>query len=121
MVRQDEVDPGGWDLVPPSKLVVPLDTHMHRIGLLLRFTNRKQADLQTALEITDAFRKVAPHDPVKFDFVLTRLGIWSDRKGFFEKPPLREKARMPRSSERGFSLKEMGDENLCDRRNRVCG
>jgi len=86
MVRQDEVDPGGWDLIPPSKLVVPLDTHMHRIGLLLSFTNRKQADLQTALEITDAFRKVAPHDPVKYDFVLTRLGIWSDRKGFFERP-----------------------------------
>jgi uncharacterized protein (TIGR02757 family) len=105
MVRQDEVDPGGWDLVPPSKLVVPLDTHMHRIGLLLRFTNRKQADLHTALEITDAFRKVTPHDPVKYDFVLTRLGIWSDRKGFFEKQ----------------SLKEMGDENLRDRRNRVCG
>jgi uncharacterized protein (TIGR02757 family) len=106
MVRQDEVDPGGWDLVPPSKLVVPLDTHMHRIGLLLRFTNRRQADLQTAMGITDAFRKVAPHDPVKYDFVLTRLGIWSDRRGIFEKPILH---------------KEMGNEDLCDRRNRVCG
>ena len=81
MVRQDEVDPGGWDQVPPSKLVVPLDTHMHRIGLLFRFTRRTQADLRTALEITDAFRKVAPHDPVRYDFVLTRSGIWGDRNG----------------------------------------
>ncbi len=29
MVRRDEVDPGGWILVPASKLVVPLDTHLH--------------------------------------------------------------------------------------------
>ena len=101
MARQDEVDPGGWNLVPPSKLVVPLDTHMHRTGLALGFTGRKQADLRTAFEITDAFRKVAPHDPVKYDFVLTRLGIWSARKGLPEKPALR---------------KETGDENFCDRR-----
>jgi uncharacterized protein (TIGR02757 family) len=75
MVRHDEVDPGGWDLVPASKLIVPLDTHMHRMGLQLRLTTRKQADLKTAIEITDAFRKLVPHDPVKYDFALTRLGI----------------------------------------------
>jgi len=75
MVRHDDVDPGGWDDVPASKLVIPLDTHMHRMGLALRLTNRKQADLHTALEITNAFREVAPHDPVKYDFALTRLGI----------------------------------------------
>ncbi len=78
MVRRDEVDPGGWDLVPVSKLMVPLDTHMHRMGLVLRLTTRKQADLQTAIEITNAFRKVAPHDPVRYDFALTRLGIRDD-------------------------------------------
>jgi uncharacterized protein (TIGR02757 family) len=78
MVRRDEVDPGGWDLVPASKLIVPLDTHMHRMGLVLRLTTRKQADLQTAVEITNAFRGVAPHDPVKYDFALTRLGIRED-------------------------------------------
>jgi uncharacterized protein (TIGR02757 family) len=78
MVRRDEVDPGGWDLVPASKLIVPLDTHMHRMGLALGLTTRKQADLQTATEITSAFRKVAPHDPVRYDFALTRLGIRND-------------------------------------------
>jgi uncharacterized protein (TIGR02757 family) len=56
MVRQDEVDPGGWDGVPSSKLLVPLDTHMHRIALTLGLTKRKQADLRTAIEITEAFR-----------------------------------------------------------------
>jgi len=78
MVRKDAVDPGGWDRVPSSKLIVPIDLHMHRIGLALGITPRKQADLKIALEITEAFREIVPDDPVKYDFVLTRLGIRSD-------------------------------------------
>jgi len=78
MVRRDEVDPGGWDGVPPSKLLVPLDIHMHRIALTLGLTKRKQADLRTAIEITEAFRKFSPSDPVRYDFVLTRFGIRKD-------------------------------------------
>lgn len=78
MVRRDDVDPGGWDGVPKSKLLIPLDTHMHRIGLSLGLTRRKQADMRTALEITEGFRRVAPEDPVRYDFALTRLGIRSD-------------------------------------------
>lgn len=78
MVRQDDVDPGGWDKIPRSQLVVPLDLHMHRTGNLLGFTNRKSADLKTALEITRGFKKITPHDPVKYDFCLTRYGIRSE-------------------------------------------
>lgn len=78
MVRKDAVDPGGWQGVPPSKLIVPVDLHMHRIGIALGITNRKQANLKTALEITAAFREIVPEDPVKYDFVLTRLGIRDD-------------------------------------------
>jgi uncharacterized protein (TIGR02757 family) len=78
MVRQDDVDPGGWDGVPPSKLLVPLDTHMHRIAITLGLTKRRQADLHTAVEITEAFRKLSPADPVRYDFVLTRFGIRKD-------------------------------------------
>jgi len=75
MVRQDDVDPGGWEGVTPSKLIIPLDTHMYKIGLLLGFTNRKQMNMRTALEITCGFKKIIPNDPVKYDFALTRLGI----------------------------------------------
>jgi uncharacterized protein (TIGR02757 family) len=78
MVRKDDVDPGGWSGIPPSKLVVPLDTHMHRIGLVLGLTKRTQADLRTAVEITEAFRSISPDDPVRYDFVLTRFGIRKD-------------------------------------------
>lgn len=78
MVRRDAVDPGGWDSVPASKLIIPLDVHMHRVGLGLGFTDRRQADMKTALEITAGFTKIAPEDPVRYDFALTRLGIRSD-------------------------------------------
>ncbi|MBI5569363.1 MAG: TIGR02757 family protein [Desulfomonile tiedjei] len=78
MVRRDAVDPGGWDTIPRSKLIVPLDTHMHRIALRLGLTGRKQANLRTACEITDAFRSIQPQDPVRYDFALTRLGIRKD-------------------------------------------
>ena len=75
MVRQDDVDPGGWDAVGRHKLVIPLDTHMHAIGLALGLTERRQANLATALEITGAFRALCPDDPVRYDFALTRIGM----------------------------------------------
>ena len=78
MVRRDDVDPGGWDERLRPKLIVPLDAHMHRIGLALGFTERKTADMKTAMEVTVAFRKIRSDDPVRYDFALTRLGIRSD-------------------------------------------
>jgi uncharacterized protein (TIGR02757 family) len=80
MVRSDAVDPGGWDDIPPAMLIVPLDTHMHRISRRLGLTRRRTADLATAREITDGFRRVSPDDPVKYDFALTRLGILKERE-----------------------------------------
>lgn len=78
MARKDDVDPGGWDGVTPSRLLIPVDIHMHRISRALGLTARKAADLKTVLEITAAFRKISPDDPVKYDFCLTRLGIRDD-------------------------------------------
>ncbi len=78
MIRKDDVDPGCWENMPASKLVVPLDTHMFGIGTSLGLTKRKQADLKTALEITRGFARICPEDPVKYDFALTRFGIWKN-------------------------------------------
>ena len=75
MIRKDDVDPGCWKGIFPSKLIMPVDTHIHRICRKLYLTRRKQADLKTALEITEKFRRIAPDDPVKYDFALTRLGM----------------------------------------------
>jgi uncharacterized protein (TIGR02757 family) len=78
MVRRDEVDPGDWRDVPPSMLVVPMDTHMHKIGLALGLTKRKQANLRAALDMTSSFKIISPDDPIRYDFALTRLGIRKD-------------------------------------------
>ena len=75
LVRHDDVDPGGWEIISPAKLLVPVDTHMHNISLKLGFTRRKTADLKAAIEITQTFAKICPEDPTKYDFVLTRFGI----------------------------------------------
>lgn len=75
MVRSDDIDMGIWKNIPPSKLIIPLDTHTHRAGLYFGMTMRKQNDIKTALEITSALKMLNPDDPVKYDFALTRYGI----------------------------------------------
>lgn len=78
MVRNDEIDPGGWDFIDKSELIVPLDTHMMRIGKLLGLTARTVPSLKTAMEITTNLRMYDKIDPVRYDFSLTRLGIHPD-------------------------------------------
>ncbi|MFT5123362.1 MAG: hypothetical protein ACI97B_001995 [Verrucomicrobiales bacterium] len=78
MVRKDAIDLGLWSDVSPAKLLVPLDTHMFNICTRLRLTKRKQANLKTAIEVSQGFARIAPEDPVRYDFALTRLGIRSD-------------------------------------------
>ncbi len=75
MVRRDEIDFGLWDFISPRNLILPLDTHLHKIGLKLQLTNRRSADLKTALQMTDALRRIDPEDPIRYDFALCRLGM----------------------------------------------
>ena len=72
--KNSPVDLGLWD-IKPSKLIIPVDTHVHRMALDLGLTKRKQADMKTALEITDAMRDIWPKDPTKGDFALFGYGI----------------------------------------------
>ena len=75
MARKDSpVDLGLWD-IDPSKLIIPVDTHVPRMALDLGLTKRRQADMKTALEITDAMREIWPEDPAKGDFALFGYGI----------------------------------------------
>ena len=75
MVRKDAVDPGVWTGISPSKLIIPLDTHMRQVSMGMGITRRKDTSMKTAAEITAYFSRVAPLDPVKYDFALTRAGI----------------------------------------------
>lgn len=75
MTRNDGVDPGGWTLVPASKLVVPLDTHIIRVGQCLKLTRYRSPGWKMAADITASLRKLDPIDPVKYDFSLCHLGM----------------------------------------------
>lgn len=75
MVRQDAVDPGGWEQIPASKLIMPMDTHIFRVARLFGWTQRSQADMKAALEVTRKLKAVCPEDPVRYDFALTRLSM----------------------------------------------
>lgn len=76
MVRADSpVDMGLWHKLKADDLMIPLDTHVHRMALELGLTSRKRADMQTALEITGAMKEVFPNDPAKGDFALFGYGI----------------------------------------------
>lgn len=78
MIREDVIDPGGWEGISKEKLIIPLDTHMFKVGRLLNLTKRNDAAIKTALEITDGLKKYDHMDPTRFDFSLTRPGIHPD-------------------------------------------
>lgn len=75
MVRQDQVDPGGWTGITPGILRIPLDTHMLRHARRLGFTARESPDRRAADEVTAAFADLCPEDPCRYDFALSRMGI----------------------------------------------
>ena len=75
MVRRTSPDIGIWTFVDPSKLLMPVDTHIHRIATFLGLNSRKSADWKAARQITDALARFDPADPVRYDFALCRLGI----------------------------------------------
>ncbi len=75
MIRPaDGIDLGLWP-IRASELVIPVDTHVHRISRNLGLTARKTASWATAEEITDTLRRFDPDDPVKYDFAICHLGV----------------------------------------------
>lgn len=75
MVRRDEVDLGAWTSIPASKLIVPLDTHVIRLGRCLRLTHYTSPGWRMAAEITASLRAIDPVDPVRFDFSICHVGM----------------------------------------------
>ncbi len=76
MVRRgDKLDLGLWKGISPSKLIIPLDTHIARISGLIGLTTRKSPGWTMAEEITESLKRLDPKDPIKYDFAICRLGI----------------------------------------------
>jgi uncharacterized protein (TIGR02757 family) len=75
MVRCDAIDLGVWSTVSAARLIVPLDTHVIRLGRCLRLTRYTSPGWKMALDITNALRAFDPRDPVRFDFALCHVGM----------------------------------------------
>ena len=76
LVRDDgKVDLGVWKNSDKKSLILPLDVHVYSQATALGLTSRRQKDIVTAKEITDAFREIWPEDPCKGDFALFGYGV----------------------------------------------
>jgi uncharacterized protein (TIGR02757 family) len=75
MVREDRVDLGAWKKVRPGQLIVPLDTHIIRVGQCLRLTRFRSPGWRMAADITASLRAIDPIDPIRFDFSICHLGM----------------------------------------------
>lgn len=82
MVRRDGiVDFGIWrSAIQPSELLIPLDSHVYRISLHLKLTERKTATRKTAVEITQKLAEIFPGDPCLGDFALFGYDINKEKK-----------------------------------------
>jgi uncharacterized protein (TIGR02757 family) len=111
MVRRDEVDLGVWTHVSPSRLVVPLDVHVIKVGKCLGLTRYASPGWRMAASITTALRELDPEDPVRYDFALCHLGMlgfcgFKERQGD-SKCPLRGVCR-PRAGRQPTSPRPSG-------------
>jgi uncharacterized protein (TIGR02757 family) len=70
MVRREPPDFGLWSSIPPSALLMPVDTHVEHMARAIGLTRRKSRDWKMAREITTRLRQLDPKDPVKYDFSL---------------------------------------------------
>jgi uncharacterized protein (TIGR02757 family) len=70
----DGVDLGLWP-IPTAMLLIPVDTHIHKLGNNLDLTRRRDVSWKTAEEITASLRRYDAADPVKYDFSLCHLGM----------------------------------------------
>ena len=75
MVRRDAIDLGVWSGLSSARLIVPLDTHVIRLGQCLRLTRYRTPGWKMAADITAALRQVNPDDPVRYDFALCHMSM----------------------------------------------
>ncbi len=93
MIRKDNVDLGYWSnlkaglasakLPRPetSRLFIPVDTHLFQWARREKITTQKTPNWKTVERMTAALKKIAPHDPARYDFALCQEGIRAKRKG----------------------------------------
>jgi uncharacterized protein (TIGR02757 family) len=70
MVRRKAPDFGIWSGVPPSALLMPVDTHIENMARSIGLTRRRSRNWRMVEEITGKLKGLDPDDPVRYDFAL---------------------------------------------------
>jgi uncharacterized protein (TIGR02757 family) len=78
MVRRELPDFGDWLEVSPSKLLIPLDTHIANMAHAIRLTRLRSRTGRMAADVTTTLRRLDPADPVKYDFALCHTRMRGD-------------------------------------------
>jgi uncharacterized protein (TIGR02757 family) len=81
MVRREPPDFGLWTDIPPSALLMPVDTHIQHMADAVGLTRRRSRTWRMAEEITARLRRLDPDDPVKYDFALCHKRMSGDCLG----------------------------------------
>ena len=84
MVRTDKegIDLNLWKTISPSKLMIPYDVHVDRVGRAFGMIKRKQKDWKTVEELTSTLRSFDSEDPVKYDYSLFGMGLMERQEVF---------------------------------------
>lgn len=82
MVRKDRLDLGLFKKIDKKDLLIPLDTHTHKVALAFCLMQRKTYDFKAVLELTQKLKEFDNLDPIKYDFALYRLGQSKEYKNF---------------------------------------
>lgn len=76
MVRaSDGIDLGVWTKMSPSKLILPVDTHLLKAVKLLGWSKGNAANWKMAEAATERLRAFCPEDPIRYDFALCHLSM----------------------------------------------
>jgi uncharacterized protein (TIGR02757 family) len=78
MVRREAPDFGDWLEVSPSKLLIPLDTHIANMAHAIRLTRLRSRTGRMAADVTETLHRLDPADPVKYDFALCHTRMRGD-------------------------------------------
>jgi len=70
MVRREAPDFGIWSRIPPSALLMPVDTHIENMARSIGLTRRRSRSWRMVEEITGKLRNLDAEDPVRYDFAL---------------------------------------------------
>ncbi len=71
MIRKDAIDPGPWaHTFSPAHLYIPLDVHLLSWARHYNLLSHSNANWKAVLTLTEAFRAIAPHDPLRYDFAI---------------------------------------------------